>query len=152
MELYLVQHGEAKQKEEDPERPLTDRGKKEVMKVATFLARSGVNVDQIRHSGKRRAEETALIFGEHLSPVAGVRAVQGLAPQDTIAPLTEVLQLETHPIMLVGHLPFLSRLANVLLTGDAEKTVLQFRKGGCFCLLKDEESWAVAWAVTPDLL
>ena len=30
MRLYLVQHGEAKPEEEDPERPLTDRGASDV--------------------------------------------------------------------------------------------------------------------------
>ena len=69
MEVYLVQHGEAKRAEEDPERPLTDQGKEEVSNVAAFLAQGGVNVNQIRHSGKRRAEETARIMTEHLSPL-----------------------------------------------------------------------------------
>lgn len=151
MKLYLVQHGEAKPKEEDPERPLTDRGTEEVTKVATFLARSGIKVNQIRHSGKRRAEETASILGQNLSPPAGMRAVQGLAPKDGVGPIAEVLQLETNPIMLVGHLPFLSKLANLLLTGDEEKTVVRFRMGGCVCLVKEEEPWVMAWAITPDI-
>ena len=152
MKLYLVQHGEAKPKEEDPERPLTDRGTEEVTKVATFLARSGIKVNQIRHSGKRRAEETASILGQNLSPPAGVRAVQGLAPKDGVDPIAEVLQLETNPIMLVGHLPFLNRLASLLLTGDEEKTVVHFRMGGCVCLVKEEEQWSMAWAITPDII
>ena len=38
MKLYLVQHGEAKSKAEDPRRPLTERGKEEVARVAAFAA------------------------------------------------------------------------------------------------------------------
>ncbi len=34
MELYLVQHGEAKSKAEDPQRPLTQRGREDVARVA----------------------------------------------------------------------------------------------------------------------
>ena len=152
MKLYLVRHGEATAVEEDPQRPLTDRGKADVTKVASFLGRRGVNVGRIRHSGKKRAEETALIFGEHLSPPAGVGTIQGLAPMDDVVPMAEVMQLETNPVMLVGHLPFLSRLAALLLTGNAEKTVIRVRAGCCICLVNEEDHWSVEWAVTPDLL
>ena len=59
MELLLVQHGEAKTEAEDPVRPLTERGADAVRSMAVWAARAGVKVDQIRHSGKRRAEQTA---------------------------------------------------------------------------------------------
>jgi phosphohistidine phosphatase len=39
MWLYLVQHGQAKTEEEDPERPLTDRGAADVGRVAEVAAR-----------------------------------------------------------------------------------------------------------------
>ena len=74
MELYLVQHGEAKSKTEDPQRPLTKRGRDEVQRVAAFAAKAGLKVSQVRHSGKRRAEETASILAERLSPAEGVLA------------------------------------------------------------------------------
>jgi phosphohistidine phosphatase SixA len=80
MELYLVQHGEAKSKAEDPQRPLTKRGREEVQRVAAFAAKAGLEISQVRHSGKRRAEETASILAEHLSPTEGVLAISGLAP------------------------------------------------------------------------
>lgn len=152
MNLYLVRHGEAKRKEEDPERPLTDRGKKDVKKVAFFLAQSGLEVNQIRHSGKKRAEETALIIGDHITPSAGVRAVQGLAPNDDVVPLAEVLQFESESVMFVGHLPFVSRLASLLLTGHAERSVVRFQMGACVCLTKENGYWSLRWFVTPDLL
>ena len=56
MKLYLVQHGEAKSKAEDPQRPLTERGREDVARVATFATKAGSQVRQIRHSGKRRLE------------------------------------------------------------------------------------------------
>ena len=37
MKLYLVQHGEAKTKEEDPDRALTNTGKELSEKTACFL-------------------------------------------------------------------------------------------------------------------
>ncbi len=38
MQVYLVQHGLAKSKEEDPARPLTAAGRDEVERVATAAA------------------------------------------------------------------------------------------------------------------
>ena len=54
--------------------------------------------------------------------------------------------------MLVGHLPFLDRLAGLLITGDAERFVVRFQKGGIVCLVREDETWAVGWVVTPDLI
>jgi phosphohistidine phosphatase len=150
--LYLVQHGEAKSKAEDPQRPLTQRGKEEVARVAAFAAGAGLQVGQIRHSGKRRAEETASLLADYLSPTEGVVAVSGLAPRDDVRPVAEALQGETQPVMLVGHLPFLDRLASLLVTGDAERSVVRFRMGGIVCLVREGEKWVVGWMVTPDLI
>ena len=68
MEVYLVQHGEAVPKSVDRTRPLSDQGRKEVLQVAAFAARMGLAVGEIRHSGKTRAEQTAALLGETLSP------------------------------------------------------------------------------------
>jgi phosphohistidine phosphatase SixA len=38
--LYLVQHGDAKSEAEDPERPLTERGRSDVARLAALLART----------------------------------------------------------------------------------------------------------------
>ncbi len=152
MELYLVQHGEAKSEAEDPQRPLTERGRDEVQRVAAFAARAGLKVSQIRHSGKRRAEETASILVEHLSPPGGVMAISGLAPMDDVRPLAQTLRKETAPLMLVGHLPFMDRLAGLLVTGDAGRSVVRFRMGGIVCLEAEGDDWAVKWVVTPELV
>ncbi len=152
MELYLVQHGEAKSKAKDPQRPLTERGRDEVQRVAAFAAKAGLKVSQVRHSGKRRAEETASILAEHLSPAEGVLAISGLAPMDDVRPIAQALQKETAPLMLVGHLPFMDRLAGLLVTGDPDCSVVRFRMGGIVCLEGEDEDWAVKWVVTPELV
>jgi phosphohistidine phosphatase len=152
MELYLVQHGEAKSKAEDPQRPLTELGREEVQQVAAFAARAGLEVSQIRHSGKRRAEETASILAEHLAPAEGVLAIPGLAPMDDVRPIAKALRKETAPLMLVGHLPFMDRLAGMLVTGDPDRSAVRFRMGGIVCLQGAGDDWAVKWAVTPELL
>jgi phosphohistidine phosphatase len=152
MELYLVQHGEAKPESEDPERPLTDRGTELVRRMAAWAAQVGLKVDQIRHSGKRRAEETAALLAERLDPAKGVIAVEGLKPNDDVRPVAEAVLAERGAVMLVGHLPHLSRLTNLLLTGDPEGGVLRFRMAGIVSLSNLDGKWAVNWLMPPDLL
>jgi broad specificity phosphatase PhoE len=66
MELYLIQHGEAKSKQEDPERPLTAKGAENIKKTASFFKQLPKRLDLIWHSGKKRAEQTAEILDETL--------------------------------------------------------------------------------------
>ena len=87
MNLLLVQHGEAKTEAEDPERSLTDAGAEATRRMATWAAASGLRVDRIQHSGKRRAEQTAEILAEILNPAKRVIAVPGLKPNDDIRPV-----------------------------------------------------------------
>ncbi|MDY6876198.1 MAG: phosphohistidine phosphatase SixA [Chloroflexota bacterium] len=152
MKLYLVQHGEARSKADDPQRPLTERGREDVARVAVFAANTGCQVRQIRHSDKRRAEETASILAEHLSPAEGMVAIPGLAPKDDVRSTAATLQNETRPVMLVGHLPFLEHLASLLVTGDPDRSIVRFQMGGIVCLVREEKSWTVGWMVTPDLI
>ncbi len=154
MRLYLVQHGEAKRKRDDPARPLTEQGKKDVARVADFAEHAGIEVHQIRHSGKRRAEETAAILAEHLELAGGVVALPGLAPKDDVQPVAELLSREIEPLLFVGHRPFMDRLVGHLVAGNRDRTVVRFHKGGIVCLERNlkTRAWVVQWVVTPDLL
>ncbi len=149
MELLLVRHGEAKPGAEDPERSLTDRGVKTVGRVAARVAATGVRVHQIRHSGKRRAEQTAAIFGECLNPEGGMVAVPGLSPNDDVSVWGQDLAHEERNIMLVGHLPFLARLAGLLVAGRAELGVVDFDASSAVCLSRRPEGWLIKWIISP---
>ena len=152
MDLLLVQHGQAKTKAEDPAKPLSAFGVESAEQMAEWLFKAGVGVTQIRHSGKTRAEQTASIFAKHLSPEQGVRAAAGLNPLDDVQSLAEELKGQSGCLMLVGHLPFMSRLAGHLVAGDPERRVVQFQNAGVVCLREAEGQWSVAWAVVPDLV
>lgn len=152
MELFLVQHGEAKTEAEDPERPLTTSGARTVGTMAAWAARVGLSVDKIRHSGKRRAQQTASMFAEHLRPVRGSVAAPGLAPKDDVRPVANEVANLNGSLMLVGHLPFLSRLASLLLAGDPHLSMIRFRNSGIVCLVREEGGWSINWAVVPDML
>jgi phosphohistidine phosphatase len=154
VQVYLVQHGVAVSEEEDPARPLSPAGRDEVERVARAAAARGVRPAEIVHSGKARAAETAEILALHLKPSGGVRAVEGLDPGDKPRRARKRIEKADEPVMLVGHLPHLDRLASLLLTGSDEGGIVAFRKGGIVCLERSEdgESFAVAWALTPELV
>ena len=152
MTLFLVQHGEARPGNEDSERSLTEHGAETVSRMADWAARMGIKVDQIRHSGKRRAEQTATIFAQRLDTPKGVIAVKGLNPNDEVTQVAASLHGEQESIMIVGHLPHLSRLVSLLVTGNPDNVVVRFRNAGIVCLIQQEENWAIDWVMQPDLL
>lgn len=151
MLIYLAQHGEARSKEEDPERPLTGAGRDDVGWVARRLE-GGIALEELWHSGKRRAEETAAIFADHLRPHNGMRVREGLSPTDDPGAIRDALETASASVMLVGHLPHLDRLASLLLAGDAEGGLIRFENGGVLCLERSGSGgWSVRWYLTPEL-
>ena len=153
MFLYLVQHAEAKRAEEDPARNLTERGCIDIEIVAHHLKRLNLPVRQILHSGKTRAQSTADVLAKHLKPPAGVSEAPGLAPLDDPEIWAGRVAKMDEDILLVGHLPHLGRLAAILMTGDQEKSVVNFQMGGVVCLRRMEVGqWAVDWMVVPEII
>lgn len=151
MEVYLVQHGESKPESEDPERPLTDKGRGEVESVARYIAERGAKVSQILHSGRLRAKQTAELFARYLVPAQGVAEQRGLAPLDDPGEAKQMVEQAETSLMLVGHLPHLSRLASLLILGSPEKEVVGFTKGGVVCLGRRNGDWSVNWALPAEL-
>lgn len=152
MKVYLVQHAEALSEEQDPDRPLSDAGRRHAEQVARVAAELGVEVAEIRHSGKTRARQTAEIMGQALSPPQGVKAISGLSPLDHVGPVAEKLDRASEPVMLVGHLPFMERLAGQLLAGDAHRPVIGFTNAGIVCLERqDDGGWQAIWILTPEI-
>ena len=153
MQLYLVQHGVSKSESDDPQRGLTDEGRSVVEHMAQYLASVGVEVERIEHSEKLRARQTAEILAAALPPRDGTKQVSGLAPNDDIQSVRERLQIEANNLMLVGHLPYLSRLVAALLGVERDRTVVEFRMGGVVRLSRNQSGqWTLQWAVIPDLL
>lgn len=149
MRLYLVQHGEAKSKDVDPDRPLTEVGRETTEKIAGLASRLGLEIEVIRQSGKTRARQTAEIFGKALSPGEGVVAADGLGPVDDVAQAARTFKDGEENVMLVGHLPFMEKMVAYLTTGDPEKEVIEFHNSGIVCLEGSGEDWAVSWQLLP---
>lgn len=153
MELYLMQHGEAASKDVDPERPLTDLGKAEVARVARAAHLAGVTVSTVMHSGKLRALQTAEIVAKELGVNEPHSSIEGLSPNDDPTIVASSLESFLSPVVLVGHLPHMSRLCSLLLAGDAERHPVQFRMGGIVSLIQDESGvWRLRWMLTPEVV
>ena len=155
MDVYLMQHGEAVAEAVDPARPLAEAGRLAVQRVAERARAAGVRIEVCVHSGKLRAEQTAQILAGVIGPINGVQARAGLAPNDPIAPTAQWLHGlgPDDAVAVVGHLPFLGRLAGVLVAGRENAEVIQFRMGGLVKLAptSDRTGFAVAWALPPEL-
>ncbi len=151
MPLLLVQHGKYLPKEKDPEKGLSPEGRKDVEQIGEMLRNFGVPVNEIWHSGLKRARETAEIFTASLG--------SGLEPirKDGLAPLDDVTVLHPFPeenIMIVGHLPFMEKFASYLITGSPDRSpIVKFQNGGIVALDKNDEtgSWFIKWTMFPNI-
>lgn len=149
-----MQHGEAAAEAADPARPLTDEGRAVVKQVASRARAAGVQISRCMHSGKLRAEQTAQVLAAAVGP-ASVDARDGLAPNDPVGPVLDWLseQSGTDSLAVVGHLPFLDRLASVLVAGDHDAHVIDFQMGGLVKLVPKPErvGYSVAWVLAPEI-
>ncbi len=150
MDFYLVRHGEAKAEHQDPRRPLSERGRREVESVARAAAAKGIQLFAILHSDKLRAQQTGEILAEFLSPRFGVREIKGLSPEDDPILAKAELEAADGPLMLVGHLPHLGRLASLLISGDPERIGVDFQPAAMVCFSRTAEAWKINWTLTSD--
>ena len=146
MKLYLVRHGDARSKEEDPQRPLSDDGVRDVTNIARFLT-DGANANpaQVYHSPKLRARQTAEILVKTAALSAPMSETDELEPLAEIGPLAEKLLAVDADRMLVGHLPQLARLTSRLLCGQPEPEVVEFAAGGALCLNREGGDGSIVW-------
>ena len=151
MDLYLVQHGVALSRDEDPSRPLSEVGRFEVEAVARRAAELRLQLGEIRHSGKLRAQQTAEILVKHVAFGSPTSVLRGLDPGDDPLALVPSLEASEAPLTLVGHLPHLSRLASLLLCEEPEREVIAFRNGAIVQLVRSDDRWRVRAVLTPEL-
>jgi phosphohistidine phosphatase len=137
---YLVRHGTAAPGPSDRARPLTADGRAEIEATARALVGHGVQIAEIRHSGLVRARESAEVLGRALAPARGVRATAGLAPDDDPDIAAAELDLAREPLMLVGHLPHLARLATAMV-GETQMGRVHFAPGTAVGLRRSASGW-----------
>lgn len=153
MLFYLVRHGEALSREENPKRPLSGKGVLEVEDLAEFIAANfKMSVGSIHHSGKSRASQTASILSRALAQSPEVIQSDGLDPMADPGIWSERLSTQERDTMLVGHLPHLSRLASLLLTWNPEVQLLEFDVATAVCLEGAAGNWLLKWMISPGIL
>ncbi len=136
MELYLIRHGIAQEREpglNDGDRRLTRKGKGKTTQIAQRLQQMGIEFDLILSSPLVRAHETAQIFLE-----------QGLSPRreifDALGPghdhhhgLTQLMEQYQHRsrrcMALVGHQPDLGSWAEFLVYGSVQGKLIVKKAG-----------------------
>ncbi len=152
MKIYLIQHGEAKREEEDPLRGLTEKGKEDIKKSGEFLNKINVKVNKIWHSGKKRAEESSLILKECLSFEKEIEKIDGINPMDEPEGIYEKIKNLDYDLLVVGHLPNLSKLASLLLAKDKNKNIIAFKMASVLCIEKKEENFELNFFITPEII
>jgi len=152
MKLYLVQHADAASKDTDPQRPLSEKGLSDAAKMAAFLFATDVQVDEIVHSGKTRAEQTANVLSKAVWQGKATIEIEGLGPNDSTDHLLHSAQVAGGDLMAVGHLPFMAKLAARCLTGFEDGVLVDFEPGAVVCLERQEEGWALSWMQRPSMV
>jgi phosphohistidine phosphatase len=137
-QLFLVHHGDAVGPDIDTRRPLSERGQRDVARLAADAAARGARPDVVWHSGKLRARQTAEAFWRACNALAPFSATHDLQPDDSPEWLRDRLRGETRDILLAGHFPYLPRLLGLLTGGEATST---FPLNGAVALATEDDGW-----------
>jgi phosphohistidine phosphatase len=137
----------AEAKEVDESRPLSKSGAEITEKIATYLHKKGVVINEVCHSGKLRAEQTASIFAEILN-AKEIIEIDGMNPNDD--PPTIIGNL-IDSAMYVGHLPHIQKVVSILVTGDENNQAIAFHNSAVACIEIECNQGYLKWFITPDL-
>ena len=117
MKLMLMRHGDALQyAPTDAERPLSERGREEVVAAARRIQSEG-GVACIFASPYLRARQTAQLVRESLAleePVRGLTVTPDVTVPYAVDQLNTGLSVRKYPLLLVTHQPIISRLIHYL--------------------------------------
>ncbi len=139
--LLLVRHAIAQDRDEafeqqlsDAERPLTNKGRRRMRRIAAGLHHTTGAVERILSSPLRRAHQTAEILSIEY-PDCPVILCDVLGPGQPIPSLIPLLAEEANEgtLIVIGHEPDLGQLISLLLCGYIRATV-QLKKGGAAML------------------
>lgn len=153
MKLYCIRHGHAEQlPNKNGERPLTRQGIKEINRVAAYLAHQDIRAVHVMHSGKLRAQQSAIILAKAMLKDQLVKVCELLRLNHQTAPLIDRIQEWHDDTLLVGHMPFMSQLVSALILGNDYPDILCFQPATVVCLERFENRWILNWILCPDLV
>ena len=150
MKLYLMRHGEALSPQVDPERGLSDNGKKNIARVAQELKQRNASFKHILHSTKKRARETAQIMCDIVSPDIPLKEHVRITPNDDPNLLLAEISQWNEDTLVASHLPFVPSLLTELTGEDDYLTAITFETGTIICLERTTGNhWEISWATAP---
>lgn len=144
MKLFLLQHGDCEPETINKERPLTKNGREDVENLSVL---GPFPVSCVYHSNKLRARQSAEIIAGNIV----LKQREDLGPNDSVQPLWEEILKSDENLMIVGHLPFLSRLTSQLLGKDPNISFINFKPGTLVILEHIESTWLVAGMYPPKI-
>lgn len=162
MRVVLFRHGIAHDRADpacppDPERALTDEGRKKTRKAARGLQLMGCKPTRILTSPYVRARETADVVAEVLG-VGGAHIITDAllpnAPPYAIFHALHAFEGTDEEIVCVGHSPHLDRALALSITGD-RVPVTSLKKAGAALLEVDDlprPHGELMWLVPPKVL
>lgn len=135
MELYLIRHGIAQERDfaiKDNDRTLTKVGQNKTEEVAKRLYSLGLRFDLILTSPLVRSQQTAEIF-LHLQLSSQLQVFIELAPNGNIHSVLSWLEQQNYSpdskLALIGHQPDLGEWASMLVWGEANDGLILKKAG-----------------------
>jgi phosphohistidine phosphatase len=169
MQLYLLRHGIAVEfgaggVTRDADRPLTAEGRKKMLQSAAGMRAMGLKFDYIFTSPYLRTRQTTAAVAEtfdfnsdHIitleSLAAGRPFANGLSHRAEV--FADIGGYDPESPLIVGHMPDLSEMVSVLLTGTGNASI-EFKKGSLCALeistLPPRSPGSLLWMMTPKQL
>jgi len=150
--LILVRHGQANNATVDHSKGLSETGLNEIGKMAKILQNIKFELDEVRHSGKTRARQTAEILAGAIGCQEKLVKVNVMMPSDPPENIIPGLRQTDLNLMLVGHMPFMGELASRLVSGGPPTGQFSFETGAMLCLHKQNDLFSVEFYVSPRLV
>ena len=145
MTHYLIRHAHAVPEEENPIRPLSEWGRKQVAALCPSLRAASFKPAEIWHSPLARSRETAALLAAGLGLSARVEEKEGLQPGDDPEGIAKALMGEKREIAVVGHEPHLGILAGLIVNGGRPGAAFDFHKAGVLALRRVGPRWQGEW-------
>jgi len=149
--LYLIRHAKSSWEEpgiSDMERPLMEKGFKRTMKIIRFLNEHDVKIDLIISSPAERAFQTAILIAKGIGyPEDKIQIERKIYDgyYDRILDLIYATSIEVNSLMIFGHNPTITHLANLFLHPGVEL----LPTAGTVCISFDTDSWESIPSVDP---
>ena len=145
MILYLIRHAIAVEaglfEGDESQRPLTSKGRRKMRSIAHGLKELQIQLDLILTSPYLRSTQTAHILAKKFDlKKEQVILTDHLAPTSYADQLVDEINEkygDLQHIAIIGHEPYLSNLASLLITGDPNVSIV-LKKGG-ICRLSIEK-------------